>query len=208
MALVVAACAAAAFLAHRAMSQATAPGPGMLVAVLPLAVVAAIVARRMRRSAAVLFVAAIAGLAAWLGWGGFERHFRDLFFLEHAGMMLALAVLFGRTLWPRTEPLCTRFARLVHGTLDPRTEVYTRWLTVAWFAFFAAIFAASCALYATHQLEAWSLLASVLTPLLVALVFVVEYAVRCYALPPESRAGILASVDAFRRHMAGTEAPR
>jgi uncharacterized membrane protein len=207
MALVVAACAACAFLAHRAMAQA-APGPGTVVALVPLTVVVVIVARRMRRPVAVLFVAALAGVAAWLGWGGFERHFRDLFFLEHAGMMLALATLFGRTLLPRAEPLCTRFARLVHGTLDPRTEAYTRGLTFTWFAFFAAIFAASCTLYAAHELEAWSLLANILTPLLVALLFVVEYAVRCYALPPEARAGILASIHAFRRHMAGTEAPR
>jgi uncharacterized membrane protein len=208
MALVVAASAGCAWLAHRAMAQGAAPGPGMLVALVPLTVVVVIVARRMRRAAAILFVAGLAGVAAWLGWAGFERHFRDLFFVEHAGMMLALAILFGRTLLPRAEPLCTRFARLVHGTLDRRLEAYTRRLTFTWFAFFATIFGASCALYAAHEMEAWSLLANVLTPLLVALLFVVEYAVRCFALPPESRAGILASVDAFRRHMAGHQAPR
>ena len=98
MALVVAASAGCALLAHRAMAQGAAPGPGMLVALVPLAVVVALLARRMPRPAAVLFVAALAGVAAWLGWGGFERHFRDLFFVEHAGIMLALAILFGRTL--------------------------------------------------------------------------------------------------------------
>jgi uncharacterized membrane protein len=208
MGLVVAASAGCAFLAHRAMSHADAPGPAMLVALVPLAVVAAALARRVSRTAAVLAVAAIALAAAWIGWSGIERHFMDLFFVEHAGMMLALAILFGRTLLPGREPLCTRFARLVHGTLEPRVVVYTRKLTLTWAAFFAAIFTASCALYAAHLLEAWSLLANILTPILVAGFFLVEYALRRRALPGHPGVGILAAVHAFRRHVAESQAPR
>ena len=208
MALVVAVCAGGAFLAHLALSGTDAPGAGMLVTLVPVAIAIAALARRMRRPLLLLIPVAAAAIGAWVERASFERHFADLYFVEHAGMMLALAIVFARTLTPGTEPLCTRFARMVHGTLDERQAVYTRRLTVTWAAFFVAILAASCLLYFTHEREAWSLLANILTPLLVVLLFVVEYAVRRRALPDEPHVGILAAVHAFRRHMAGTEAPR
>ena len=49
-------------------------------------------------------------------------------------------------------------------------------------------------------LEAWSLLANILTPLLVGAMFVLEYAVRLRALPNWEQVGILGSVRAFSRH--------
>jgi uncharacterized membrane protein len=207
MALVVAACAGCAFLAHRALSDTQSPGYGVLVATIPLVVIVVALARRAGAVVALVLVALLAAGAWWIGLGGLERHARDVFFVEHAGMMLALAILFGRTLLPGAEPLCTRFARLVHGSLDADAVIYTRRLTATWSAFFALIFAASCALYAAQWIDLWSLLANVLTPLLVALLFVAEYAVRRHALPHHGRVGILAAVHAFRRHMAGTEAP-
>jgi uncharacterized membrane protein len=208
MALVVAACAGCAFLAHRAMSDAQSPAWALFVASIPLTVIVVSLARRAAYGAA-LGVVAVLGLAAWwMGAAGLERHAADIFFVEHAGMMLALAILFGRTLVRGREPLCTRFARLVHGSLDAEAERYTRRLTITWTVFFATICAASCALYLTHLVEAWSLLANVLTPSLVALLFAVEYAVRRHALPHHEQVGFLAAVHAFRRHMAGTEASR
>jgi uncharacterized membrane protein len=208
MALVVAACAGCAFLAHRALAGGGSPQAGVLVALVPLAVIVGLLARRLGHATGLAIVALLAALAWWIGWRGLERHYTDLFFLEHAGMMLALAILFGRTLAAGAEPLCTRFARLVHGSIDARRTTYTRWLTATWTAFFLAIATASAALYFTGQREAWSLLANILTPVLVIALFVVEYAVRRWVLPEEEPVGILAAVHAFRRHMAGSEAPR
>jgi hypothetical protein len=38
--------------------------------------------------------------------------------------------------------------------------------------------------------------------------FIAEYAVRRRALPHQQPAGILAGIRAFRRHLAGAQAPR
>jgi uncharacterized membrane protein len=207
MALVVVVSAGGAVFAHRAMSQSS-PGAGMLVALVPIAVAVMALARRMRHPLLLLVPVAAALAASWIERDTLERHFADVYFVEHAAIMMALAILFGRTLLPGMEPLCTRFARLVHGSLDEPQAAYTRKLTATWAAFFVTILAASCVLFFTHEREAWSLLANILTPLLVVLLFVVEYAVRRRALPNEPHVGILAAVHAFRRHMAGTQAPR
>jgi uncharacterized membrane protein len=208
VALVVAASGACAFFAHRAISQGESSATAALVALVPVAVVLLAIGRRMRHPLAVLLIMVAAGLAAWWGWSDLEHHVADVFFVEHAGIMLALALLFGRTLRRGREPLCTRFARIVHGTLEPRVSTYTRKITVAWTAFFVAMCAASCILFLSGQREAWSLLANILTPVLIPLLFVVEYAVRRWALPHHDSGGILAGVRAFRRHMAGSHAPR
>ena len=55
---------------------------------------------------------------------------------------------FGRTLARGREPIITRFARSVHGTLQPEMELFTRKLTIAWCAFFAAQLIASALLSA------------------------------------------------------------
>lgn len=155
--------------------------------------------------AAVLALALVAG-ALWWGWSALERHFSDLFFLEHAGVNLLLAIAFGRTLAAGHEPLCTRFATLLHGPLPADVERYTRRVTAAWTAFFLALFTASSVLYLGRFLPAWSLLANILSPMLVAAMFVIEYAVRLRALPHWERAGILSGIRAFSRHLAAERA--
>jgi uncharacterized membrane protein len=167
-------------------------------------------ARRTRNRIVIFAAIAAAALALFLGWKDLERHFPDLFFIEHAGANLVLGILFGRTLLAGREPLCTRFARVIHGHLPPEVERYSRQVTVAWTAFFALLCATSCVLYFMRLLEAWSLLANILTPLLVGAMFVIEYAVRVRVLPRWERVGILASVRAFSRHFARAplETPR
>jgi uncharacterized membrane protein len=208
VALVVVASACCAVAAHVALSSGGTSTPGALVALIPLAVLGIAFSRRLAHPAIGIALVVLAALAAWLGWGLLRSHFTDLFFAEHAGMMLLLAIVFGRTLLPGREPLVTGFARAVHGELDAAHTRYARGVTVAWTAFFVLLFVASCALYLGHELEAWSLLANIVTPVAVALLFVLEYAVRVRALPHYKPAGILAGVRAFRRHVAGVQAPR
>jgi hypothetical protein len=119
--------------------------------------------------------------------------------VTHA-VSLVLAIVFGRTLVGERESLCTRFARLVHTTLPPEVERYSRKVTAAWTIFFAALFLLSCALYLGGFLAAWSLLANILTPILMATMFVVEYAVRHRVLPGWERVGVLGGIRAFSRH--------
>lgn len=197
-------------LAHAAIIEGVPPTVGALLSLVPLAGLALWAARHSRHRDAVVAAMVLGAVGLWLSWAQLERHFPSLFFLEHAGANLVLGVVFGRTLAAGREPLCTRFARLIHGSLPAEVERYTRRVTLAWTVFFALLFSLSCALYLGRLLAAWSLLANILSPLLIVAMFVVEYAIRLRALPHWERVGILGGVQAFSRHFAAArvEAPR
>jgi uncharacterized membrane protein len=199
-----------AVLAHFSLIEGLTPTVGALLSLLPVAILAVWAMRRSRHRVLALFAIAAAGVALWLGWDTFQRHFPDLFFIEHAGANLVLAIVFGRTLLGGHEALCTRFARMLHGTLPDEVARYSRKVTIAWTLFFATLFALSCALYLSNHIAAWSVLANIASPILVGLMFVVEYAVRHRVLPEWERVGILGSIRAFSRHFAATraQAPR
>lgn len=195
-----------AILAHASLVDGVSPTVGALLSLVPLAILATWAARRTRHRVLVALAFATVAAVLWHGWDAFERYFPNLFFLEHAGANLALAFVFGRTLRAGREPLCTTFARLLHGQLPPEVERYTRQVTVAWTAFFLALFAASATLYAGGFLAAWSLLANILSPLLIGAMFVVEYLVRLRVLPHWERTGVLGGIRAFSRHFAAARA--
>lgn len=133
------------------------------------------------------------------------------FALLYAAGQLFLAVAFGRTLVGGREPLCTRLARMVHGTLRSDVERYTRAITIAWTMFFVTLFLASAALYLSGAFEGWSLLCNVLTPFLVAAMFLVEYFVRHRVLKDWEHVAFSTAIRVFARHAAarrGAEAPR
>ena len=202
--------AAFALLAHAAIVDGVPPMVGAALSLVPITLLVAWALRRApRRGLAALAIAA-AAIALALGWRALEQHFTDLLFVEHAGVNLALGVLFGRTLLAGREPLCTRFARLVHGSITAQAERYSRGVTIAWTVFFAAMFTTSCALYLTEQRAAWSMLANFVTPALVVTMFVVEYAVRLRMLPEQPPIGILGGVRVFTRHFQRphVESPR
>lgn len=199
-----------AFLAHAAIVEGVPPAVGAALSLVPLALLALWAARRSHHRVGVLVAIAAVAASFALGWEKLERHFPDLFFLEHAGANLALGIVFGRTLFRGREPLVTRFAAIIHGELPAEVAAYTRKVTVVWTVFFATMCTASCVLYLGRFLGAWSLLANILTPLLVGGLFVIEYAVRLRALPNWERVGILGGVRAFTRHFAQArfESPR
>jgi len=188
--------------------HATALGAGL--SLVPTAALAFWCMRRSQHPYAALLVVAATIAVLWSVRPAIERHFPRLLFVEHAGANLALAIMFGRTLVGNREALCTRFARLIHGTLPMDVERYTRQVTVAWTIFFVVFFALSCVLYQSGSLAAWSLFANILSPVLVAAMFVVEYIVRLRVLPKWERAGVLSGVRAFTRHVGAgqPEAPR
>ncbi len=199
-----------AMLAHASIIEGVPPAVGALLSLLPVAILALWALRRSRHRILVVAVIAAVAAAIVLGWETLERHFPDLFFVEHAGANLVLALVFGRTLGAGKEPLVSKFARMIHGELPPEVVRYTRQVTVAWTVFFLMLFAASCVLYFGRFLPAWSLLANILSPLLVATMFVVEYIVRHRVLPNWERVGIMGGIRAFSRHFnnARFEAPR
>jgi uncharacterized membrane protein len=196
-----------ALLAHYAIVEAPTPTIGALLSLLPFAIAGYFAARRSRRPELVVCAIALAAVALWLGWSLLERQFTNLFFIEHAGMNLLLAVTFGRTLIGESEPLCTRFARIIHGRLAPEVVRYTRQVTLAWTIFFTTLFALSSTLYFANLVTAWSFLANIASPILVGTMFVVEYFIRHRALPNHERIGILGGIRAFSQHMAAGRSP-
>lgn len=199
-----------AILAHASLVSNVSPTVGTLLALTPITLFALWAVRRSKRRALGAIALAATAVAAWLGWGTLERHFPDIFFVEHATTNLMLAFLFGRTLAAGREPLVALFARLVHGSIPPEVERYTRQVTLAWTIFFATLFTVSCALYFGNFLAAWSLLANILSPILITAMFVGEYAVRLRALPNWEQVGIMGGIRAFSRHLGAArfEAPR
>jgi uncharacterized membrane protein len=199
-----------AVLAHAAIVEGVPPTVGAALSLVPAAILVSwLLTRTRHRAVAGVAILALA-IALWLRWPQLERHFPDLFFLEHAGINLLLGFVFGRTLVGGREPLVASFARLVHGQLPPEVQRYARQVTVAWTLFFAALFTASCALYLAGELAAWSFLANIASPLLIAAMFAGEYFVRHRVLPDWERVGILRGIRAFARHFqaARFEAPR
>lgn len=188
----------------------THPALGATLSLVPPAALAISALRRSARGPRLwIGIAAIAAVLV----AGFEvakRHYAGVFLVDHAGVNLALAFAFGRTLTAGREPLCTRFARLIHGTLPPEVARYTRGVTVAWTAFFLAVVALSLALYFGGYHEAWSVLATIASPVLLGIMFLAEYAVRLRMLPNWERIGILGGIRAFSRHFAAAraQAPR
>ena len=206
VALAVAVSVAFVVLAHAAMTRGLPASMGAALSLVPLALVLYVVLRRSGHRVA-LALLALAAFALWLGWDKLEARFPDLLFVEHAGMNLALAFLFGRTLAAGREPLVTRFARIVHGgDMPPGVERYTRGVTVAWTVFFATLFAVSAGLYFGGFATAWSFLANILSPVLIAGMFLGEYALRHWALPDQEHVGILTGVRAFMQHVRNARA--
>lgn len=194
---------AVAIAAHYAIAVGHVPALGATLALVPVAAIAFVALRRRNRpNRPLLPILALVAFAAllWAGWDALERHFRNIYFLEHVGTNLLLGAMFGRTLAGETEPLCARFARLLHGPLPPEVKRYTRQVTLAWTVFFLALAALSTALYLGGNIAAWSILANFLTLPLVGAMFAVEYTVRLRALPGWRRESILYGMNAFWRH--------
>ena len=192
-----------ALLAHAALVDRLSPTWGALLSLVPLFGVLLWAVRRAGGRIAATALVLLAAIGLWLGWDSLQLHFPRIFYIEHAGANLLLATLFGRTLREGREPLVTRFARLIHGTLPPEVERYTRRVTLAWTIFFASLFTLSTLLYLGNFIAAWSFLVNILSPLLCGAMFVIEYAIRLRALPNWEQVGILGGIRAFSRHFGG-----
>jgi uncharacterized membrane protein len=144
----------------------------------------------------------LAAALAWL-WPSLRQNVALLFFVQHFGINLAFASLFGKTLLGPGAALITRLALIVHnGVLSERHRRYTRQITLAWALFFLANATLSALLYALAPLETWSVYANLLTAPLVGVMFAVEHLVRMRVLPPEERPSIAEVVRVWRLRAA------
>jgi uncharacterized membrane protein len=171
---------------------------GAALAVAPLLLALGLLAQRLPYARLLLPLLMLAAVAALLGlWPRLEQHFTDLYLLQQCGIYLSLAIGFGRSLLPGRTPLCTRWARQIHGTLSEEAVRYTRGVTVAWTAFFLLVLAVSGVLYATASRMVWSAFADFAVLPLAALLFAAEYRLRHYRLPAMSHASLAEMLRAY-----------
>ena len=173
------------------------PTLGLVVSLAPsLAILLWLTWRSTMRPAMLLLCVAV-GALLWGFWGGLERNFSWVYFLQHVGTNVMLAAVFGGTLARGRQALCTRFAEMVHGSLSPEEVRYSRQVTLAWTLFFLAISLVSGALFFFASIEVWSVFANFLSLPLIMLMFVVEYGVRLRKLPHQKKHSIMDGVLAY-----------
>jgi uncharacterized membrane protein len=101
-----------------------------------------------------------------------------LLFIPPVLINAMLAWLFGRTLVRGRVPLIARFAMMEQGTLSAELAAYTRTLTWVWTLLFITAALFSFALAMSGHRDAWSLFTNFINYLLVAALFLGEFAYR------------------------------
>lgn len=195
--------AAWAWLAHQGSAGSGNPDLSVALATAPIVGLPVILLWRVGNPlwAAAGGLAAIA-LLAW-SWPALRQNIALLYYIQHLGTNLALAALFGRTLFGTDEALVTQFARMAHGgVLSPAQARYSRQTTVAWCIFFVANASLSSILFWLATPAAWSLFANLLGTPLVLLMFAAEHLCRNTILPPEDRSSIADTIRGYRASMA------
>jgi uncharacterized membrane protein len=145
-------------------------------------------------------------LLAWT-WPILRQNVALVYYVQHLGTNLALATLFGRTLFGGHEALVSQFARFAHGgVLSPLKARYTRQVTKAWTAFFLSTASLSTLLFWLAPAAAWSVFANLLTMPLLLLMFAAEHLARQHLLPPEERSSIGDTIRGYRAAMQARQA--
>lgn len=195
---------ALALIAHYTSASQDSSGWGAALALLPMSVALVLGLWRLpvRWLAALIGLAALAALVVL--WPHIKGRVALLYYLEHQGIYLLLAVFFGRTLLGPGESLVTRMARSVHGgVLTPAQAVYTRRVTLAWSLFFVGMALVSTLLFLLAPVAVWSTFANLLGGPLIAIMFVGEYLLRRWALPNEKPATMADAVRAWNDLRSG-----
>jgi len=197
--LIVLACVAYQYLVHSSVSNAQTGLFHYLLLWLPLVVLAAWILARSRNKPLWLAALSAAGVVVFLVEHQERLGLAAVSGISHATAYLFLLWYFGRTLARGREPIITRFARSVHGTLQPGMELFTRKLTIAWCAFFAAQLIASALLFAFASLSTWSLFVNLLNLPLLALMFAGQFVYRRVRHPDYPRASVWRAIEAFTK---------
>ena len=175
---------------------------GSMIALAPFALAALTLAWRSPRRSPMLALVALAFTALWLAWPSIEHHYSRIYWLEHAGTQLILCLVFARTMAAGREPMCSYFARTVHGPLTPVMLRYTRLVTAAWVMFFGAMAAGSTLLFVLAPLNIWSAFANFFTLPLTCLMFIAEFEARRHARLDMQKVSIFAAVQAVWKSKA------
>ncbi|MGH8704455.1 MAG: hypothetical protein ACREUO_03450 [Burkholderiales bacterium] len=101
-----------------------------------------------------------------------------MLYIPPVAINLGLCWLFGRTLAHGRTPLIARFAVMEQGALSNELAAYTRMLTWLWTLLFAGAALAALLLALSGNRDAWSLFTNLVNYLLVAALFLGEFAWR------------------------------
>lgn len=206
-ALIVLACVAYQYLVHVSVSHAQAGLFYVVLLWLPLVVLAGWILLRSRNKPVWLAALLTAGMVVYLVEHQERLGLAAVSGISHATAYLFLLWYFGRTLARAREPIITRFARSVHGTLQPEMELFTRKLTVAWCVFFAAQLIASALLFAFAPLNTWSLFINLLNLPLLALMFAGQLVYRMVRHPNCPRASVWQAIEVFTKDASLSKSP-
>ena len=189
--------------AHLASTQVLSHGWTTALALTPMSVAAVLALLKLpARWAGALGVLLLAVMLVW-AWPLLNQQVAWVYYTEHLGVYLLLAVFFGRTLRGPGESLVTQMARWVHaGRLSPAQVSYTRKVTWVWTLFFLGMASVSTLLFLLAPVAAWSTFANLLGGPLIGLVFLVEYLWRRVALAGEDKSTIADAIRAWKAHNA------
>jgi uncharacterized membrane protein len=174
----------------------------LALGVTPLTVMALLAAWHSRMRWLALTLLAVLALTVLLYLEELRNHVNWLYFMQHAGTMVLLAITFGSTLGRGdADALCSRVTRLMlAGPADPVYMRYTWKVTLVWTAYFIASGVVSVGLFFYGPLAVWSYFANLLTPVIVGLMFVIEYLVRVRVLPDRAHFSIAQTIQAYRSY--------
>ena len=198
-ALIVLACVAYQYLVHVSVSNAQTGLFRTMLLWLPLAALAGWILARSRNKPLWLAALAAGGVVVYLAERQERLGLAAVSGISHATVYLFLLWYFGSTLAPGREPIITRFARSVHGTLQPGMELFTRRLTIAWCVFFAAQLIVSALLFALAPLNAWSLFINLLNLPLLVVMFAGQFVYRMIRHPDYPRTSIWQAIESFTK---------
>ncbi len=182
-----------------------APHPPLLtifLGIIPLCAILLVSAWHSRARIILLLVYAACALIVVMNIDYLRNHVAWLYFIQHAGAMSLLCIMFGTTLvGDHAGALCSRIADFVHrGSMDADYVHYTWNVTLAWTIFFALSAVVSVALFFFGSIEAWSVFANLLTPILLGVMFVGEYLIRLKVLPNRAHFSIAETIVAYREY--------
>lgn len=111
---------------------------------------------------------------------------------------MLLSLVFLRTLLPGKTPLATVIAERARGGMSESVRRYTRGVTVMWSVLLASLALWSALLPFVASPEVWSLFTGFLNYLIIAVVFMLEFAFRNWHLKDEEPVGFVPFMRTLR----------
>jgi uncharacterized membrane protein len=169
----------------------------VLSAFIPIMIALFLASQCARSKALWIILTVISGVIIWRNSATIAHYIGWICMVQRSALFMLLAFVFGLTLRSGRLPLVSRIAEMVHGPLNARLARYTRQVTVAWTLFFAALAILLFLIFFILGQHVWVLISGAASTALIALMFVIEYAVRCRKIPISERSSMGAGIRAY-----------